>query len=86
MRTAAEEAGDADRRTRRPHQYLRPDLLAPDDHCVLLMVAEQAVDQLHDMLAGWPGKVAWQLFQDELPPNRNSRSSSTAGITRPCRR
>jgi FAD/FMN-containing dehydrogenase len=48
------------------HQYLRPELLGPDDHCVLLLVAEHALDVLRDLLAAWPGRTVWQTFQDEL--------------------
>ncbi|MFO1070692.1 MAG: FAD-binding oxidoreductase [Geminicoccaceae bacterium] len=49
------------------HQYLRPELLGPEDHCVLLMVAEHALDALDDLLSGWPARVVWRTFQDELP-------------------
>ena len=52
------------------HQYLRSDLLGPGDHCVLLMIAEHALDQLRDLLGGWPGRMVWEMFQDELPKSQ----------------
>jgi FAD/FMN-containing dehydrogenase len=49
------------------HQYLRPDLLGPNDHCVLLMIAEHALDAFDAFASAWPGRTVWRLFQDELP-------------------
>jgi FAD/FMN-containing dehydrogenase len=31
------------------------------------MVAEHALDALDDLLAGWPARAVWRIFQDELP-------------------
>lgn len=49
------------------HQYLRPELLGPEDHCVMLMVADTALEVLDDFLTAWPARVVWRTFVDELP-------------------
>jgi FAD/FMN-containing dehydrogenase len=48
-------------------QYLRPELLGPDDHCVMLMIAEIALEVFRDMAAGWPCRIVWDVCMDELP-------------------
>ncbi|HET6468916.1 MAG TPA: FAD-binding oxidoreductase [Geminicoccaceae bacterium] len=49
------------------HQYLRSDILGPDDSIVILMIAEQALEVFRDFLAGWPARIAHEVFLDELP-------------------
>jgi FAD/FMN-containing dehydrogenase len=49
------------------HQYLRPELLGPDDHCVMLMVADLALEVLDDLVKAWPAREVWRCFVDELP-------------------
>ena len=50
------------------HDWLFPDRLAAGEHAVILMVADFALDALHDALASWPARIAHQSFLDELGP------------------
>jgi FAD/FMN-containing dehydrogenase len=46
--------------------WLFPDRLAPGECALVLMVADFALDALHDALAAWPARVAYQGFLDEV--------------------
>jgi FAD/FMN-containing dehydrogenase len=48
--------------------WLFPDRLAAGESALILMVADFALDAVHDALAGWPARVAYQGFLDELAP------------------
>jgi FAD/FMN-containing dehydrogenase len=49
------------------HRYLRPEQLGPADHCVLLMIAEIALEAFREMAAGWPCRTVWDVPMAELP-------------------
>ncbi|MFO1072132.1 MAG: FAD-binding oxidoreductase [Geminicoccaceae bacterium] len=48
--------------------WLFPERLAVGEAAVLVMVADMALDALHDALRGWPARVAHEGFLDELGP------------------
>jgi FAD/FMN-containing dehydrogenase len=50
------------------HDYLFTDRVAQDESVVIVMVADFALDALHDALRAWPARVAYQGFLDELTP------------------
>jgi FAD/FMN-containing dehydrogenase len=52
------------------HDWLFPDQLAAGEHALVLMVADFALDALHDALSAWPARVAQQGFLDEVVPPR----------------
>ena len=50
------------------HDYLFPERVAPGESVVMVMVADFALDALHDALRAWPARVAYQGFVDEVRP------------------
>ena len=52
------------------HDWLFPDRLAAGEAALLLMVADFAVDALHDALHAWPARIAYEGFLDELKPTQ----------------
>jgi FAD/FMN-containing dehydrogenase len=53
------------------HDYLFADCgIAREETVVLVMVADLALDALHDLCRQWPARVAYEGFLDELEPNR----------------
>ena len=48
------------------HEYLFPERVEPGESAVALMVADMALDALHDALRAWPGRVAYGGFLDEV--------------------
>jgi FAD/FMN-containing dehydrogenase len=50
--------------------WLFPELLAASENAVILMVAEFALDALHDALRAWPTRVAYQGFLDGVAAPR----------------
>ena len=53
-----------------PHAYLFPERLAAGESALIVMVADMALDALHDALRAWPARVAYQGFIDELAPGQ----------------
>ena len=53
-----------------PHAYLFPERLAAGESALIVMVADMALDALHDALRAWPGRVAYQGFTDALAPGQ----------------
>lgn len=49
-----------------PHDWLLPERVERGESVVIVMVADFALDALHDLLAAWPARVAYQGFLDEL--------------------
>ena len=66
--------------------WLFPDRLAPDEHALILMVAEFALDALDDALAAWPARIARRRASSTRFRQRSSLCSSTPGTTRRCTR
>ena len=52
------------------HDWLFPERLAGGESVVILMVADFALDAVHDALAAWPARIAYQGFLDELAPTQ----------------
>jgi FAD/FMN-containing dehydrogenase len=53
------------------HDYLFADRgIAREETVVLVMVADLALDALHDLCRNWPARVAYEGFLDALEPNR----------------
>ena len=50
------------------HDWLFPDRLVPDEHALVLMVAEFALDAVDAVLAAWPARIAHRAPVDEVPP------------------
>ena len=48
--------------------WLFPDRLARSEHALILMVADFALDALHDALRAWPGRIAHEGYLDEVTP------------------
>lgn len=53
-----------------PHDYLFPGRAAREESVAIVMVAEVALDALHDLLRAWPARVAYEGFLDELAPGQ----------------
>lgn len=52
------------------HDWLLPERVVRDESIAIVMVADFAVDALHDLLRAWPARVAYQGFLDQLGPAR----------------
>jgi FAD/FMN-containing dehydrogenase len=48
------------------HDWLFPDRVERGESVVILMVADFALDALHDLLRAWPGRFAYEGFLDEV--------------------
>ncbi|MFL5333406.1 MAG: FAD-binding oxidoreductase [Geminicoccaceae bacterium] len=46
--------------------WLFPERLAAGEHALIVMVADFALDALHDALGAWPARIAYQGFLDEV--------------------
>jgi FAD/FMN-containing dehydrogenase len=48
------------------HDWLFPERAQQGESVVIVMVADFALDALHDLLRAWPARIAHQAFVDEL--------------------
>lgn len=49
------------------HDYLFPERIGPAESVLIVMVADTALDALHDALQPWAGRIAYKGALDELP-------------------